>query len=62
MSSLKNEVTSFVPFKKWAQQEMTLKVYSTTRVGWDKHVADPSTLSIVHREETAARQVSSKLP
>ncbi|CAE7249905.1 GIP [Symbiodinium sp. CCMP2592] len=47
--------TNYIPFKKWAQQEMSLKVYNTlpeARVGWDKHVADPATVSIVEKGET----------
>ena len=55
MSSLRGDVTNYIPFKKWAAQEMSMKVYNTlagAKVGWERHVADPATVSIVEKGET----------
>ena len=44
VSSLRDDVTNYIPFKKWAAQEMSMKVYNT--------LADPATVSIVEKGET----------
>ena len=55
VGTLWDDLTKFIPFKKWAAEQMSLKICNTmaeARVAWDKHVADPSTVSIVEKGET----------
>ena len=55
VASLRDDVNNYIPFKKWAQQEMVLKVYNTlaeAKLGWEKHLADPATVSIIEKGET----------
>ena len=57
--SLEDDVDRFVPFKVWAAQEMSLKVFGTlaeARIAWDKIVKDPTSKVMTKNGETLLYQ------
>ncbi|CAE7197809.1 unnamed protein product [Symbiodinium sp. CCMP2592] len=53
-AALRDDVTNYIPFKKWAAQEMALRIYSSlgeAKVAWEKLLQDPSTVSIMEHGE-----------
>ncbi|CAE7367927.1 unnamed protein product [Symbiodinium sp. CCMP2592] len=53
-AALRDDVTNYITFKKWAAQEMALRIYSSlgeAKVAWEKLLQDPSTVSIMEHGE-----------
>ncbi|CAE7216732.1 unnamed protein product [Symbiodinium natans] len=58
-SSFKDNVEVYVPFRTWAAQEMSLKVYNTLKEaegGWEKLLANPATLTVQQNGQTCVKQ------
>ncbi|CAE7038535.1 unnamed protein product [Symbiodinium sp. CCMP2592] len=53
--NISDDVESFVTFRTWAQQELTLKTFSTlaeAKVAWEKKIKDPNTRTMQKHGET----------
>ena len=58
-SSFRDNLDVYVPFRIWAAQEMSLKVYNTLReaeAGWEKLLANPATLTVQKNGQTCVKQ------